>query len=511
MNMLEHYKEQYINQNIQFVFIDLEGVIVESDQTFIKLEVGNYIYKAHPFFESCFSLIDSQEKEITFNCIHISFESQKFIIDVRMTSKDGGILLVMYDHTDHYITHQNITQARNESIISSELVVLKNIELEERERFKNSFIQNFSHELRNPLTSIISISNIIEGTKLTDDQRKMVHFLKDSNSNLKLMLDDIMSISMISSGRLQLRTKVFNLYDLLRLIEFTYKAKAIQNSLGFVLTYDKKIPEYVEGDRLRLFQVVTNLLDNAIKFSEKGTVSLNVQLNQKRASSVNLRFQVSDNGIGVPEEKFDSIFESFSRLDTDGGHAGSGLGLSIVKGILELMNSSIRAESTLGHGSVFYFDLTLICPLNLASKPIVKETGKSLDIKKFVAGRKYKVLLVEDDERVQTVLFKLLMDTNLFYVDLINDGALVFEEVINNTYDIILMDVDLPNVSGDQITKSLRDFPFQNIKHIPIVGITANAYEEHISDYLRMGMNAVITKPFDLQELLETILKFLKR
>ncbi len=281
--------------------------------------------------------------------------------------------------------------------------------------------------------------------------------------------------------------------------------------MGFVLTYDKKIPEYVEGDRLRLFQVVTNLLDNAIKFSEKGTVSLVVQLNQKRANRVNLRFQVSDNGIGIPEEKFDSIFESFSRLGTHRGQSGSGLGLSIVKGILELMNSFIRVESTLGHGSVFYFNLTLKCPLNLASKPIVKETGKNLDIKKFVTGRKYKLLLVEDDERVQTVLFKSLIDTNLFYVDLINDGALVFEEVINNTYDIILMDVDLPNVSGDHITKSLRDFPFQNIKHIPIVGITSNAYEEQISDYLGMGMNAVITKPFDLQELLETVLKFLKR
>jgi len=314
--MLEHYKEQYINQNIQFVLIDLEGVIVESDQTFIKLQVGDFIYNAHPFFECCFSLIDSQEKEITFNCIHTSFGSQNFIIDVRMIKQDRGILLVMYDLTDHYIAYQNIAQARNESIIGAELVVLKNMELEERERFKNSFIQNFSHELRNPLTGIISITNIIEGTRLTDEQKKMVHFLKDSNSNLKLMLDDIMSISMISSGRLELRTKVFNLYNLLRLIEFTYKAKVLQKSLGFVLTYDKKIPEYVEGDRLRLFQVVTNLLDNAIKFSEKGTVSLDVQLNQKRANGVNLRFQVSDSGIGIPEKKYDSIFESFSQLGT---------------------------------------------------------------------------------------------------------------------------------------------------------------------------------------------------
>jgi len=119
-------------------------------------------------------------------------------------------------------------------------------------------------------------------------------------------------------------------------------------------------------------------------------------------------------------------------------------------------------------------------------------------------------LLVEDDERIQTVLFKSLMDTNLFYIDLINDGALVFEQIINNEYDIILMDVDLPNVQGDQITKLIRDFPFKNIKHIPIIGITANAFEENIKDYLSKGMNTVVPKPFELHELIETILRILK-
>ncbi|MGB5668880.1 MAG: response regulator, partial [Maribacter sp.] len=187
-----------------------------------------------------------------------------------------------------------------------------------------------------------------------------------------------------------------------------------------------------------------------------------------------------------------------------------GLGLSIVKGLLELMDSTIRVESTLGKGSRFFFDLALKYPLDLASKPFNKTTNKQLNLKKLKSDRKYKLLLVEDDERIQTVLFKALMDTNLFYIDLINDGALVFEQIINNEYDVILMDVHLPNVQGDQVTKLIREFPFKNIKHIPIIGITANAFEENIKDYLSKGMNAVVTKPFDLQELVETVLKFLK-
>ena len=511
MTSLERYKEQYINQNIQFIVIDFDGLILESDQTFIRLRKGDFIYDIHPFFASYTSFLDALEESITYNCVHIEYQGKEFITDVKMIKKDGTILLVVYDLTDHYISYRKIAQARNESIINSELVVLKNLELEERERFKNAFIRNFSHELRNPLTGIISITNVIEGTNLTSEQQQMVHFLKESNSNLKLLLDDIMSLSMISSGKLQLRDKVFNLYGLLQLIEFTYKTKAAKKTFDFVFNYDKKVPEFVEGDRLRLFQIITNLLDNAFKFSEKGKVALDVQLNQKRANKVSLRFKVSDNGVGIPKEKIDSIFESFTQLDAIGKQQGSGLGLSIVKGLLELMDTAIRVESTVGQGSDFYFDLTLKFPLDLASKPIVINTSKDTGISKIKGKRKFKLLMVEDDERIQTVLFKALMATNLFYIDLVNDGALVFEQVTNNAYDVILMDVDLPNIPGDHLTRLIRDFPFKNIKNIPIIGITANAFEENINDYLNIGMNAVVPKPFDLQELVETVLKFIKK
>ncbi|MBT8299822.1 MAG: response regulator [Maribacter sp.] len=511
MISLERYKEAYVNKNIQFIVIDFEGVILESDDTFITVSKGGFIYDIHPFFTSFTAILDALEESITYNCVHIENLGKEFITDIKMIKKDNSILLVIYDLTDHYISYQQIAQARNESIINSELVVLRNLELEERERFKNAFIRNFSHELRNPLTGIISITNIIEGTNLTAEQQQMVNFLKESNSNLKLLLDDIMSLSMISSGKLHLREKVFNLYDLLQLIEFTYKTKADQRTFDFVLDYDQKVPELVEGDRLRLFQIITNLLDNAFKFSEKGKVVLEVKVNQKRANKASIRFKVSDNGVGIPHEKIDSIFESFAQLNGIGTQQGSGLGLSIVKGLLELMDSSIRVESTVGKGSEFYFDLTLKFPLALRSKPILINTNEDTIIRKTKGEPKIKLLMVEDDERIQLVLFKALMDTNMFYIDLVNDGALVFEQVTNNNYDVILMDVDLPNIPGDHLTKLIRDFPFKDIKNIPIIGITANAFEEQINDYLNIGMNAVVPKPFNLQELVDTVLMCLKK
>lgn len=509
--MLDQFKQQYSNNNIQFIFIDQQGLIIDSDQTFLEIDKEGTIFDVHPFFE-CLSDSDNlTEEETIFNCVNITFNNVDYTIDIKAVKKKEGILLIFHDLTQHYFSYQAVAQIRNESIINAELVVLKNLAMEERERFKNAFIQNFSHELRNPLTSIISITNIIGDTDLTSAQIKMLDFLKNSNNNLKLILEDVLSISMISTGRLKLDYKVFSLSELLELLEFTYKTKAKEKGLEFALKKDIKIPEYVEGDRIRFYQVLTNLLDNAIKYSAEGKVTLEVLFNQKRANRIGMRFQVTDTGVGIPQDSIPKIFESFTRLEGVQNQNGTGLGLSIVNGLLTLMDSEIKVESTVGEGSVFYFDTVLNYPLQLASKPLSESLPKKKTKFKVPKGAsKYKILLVEDDLSVGILLFKTLMNTKRFYIDSLNDGALVMEQLINDSYDIILMDINLPNVSGDQVTRLVRDFPFKNLKSIPIVGLTANAYEDDIKSYLAAGMNAVLSKPFEDDILLETVFKHLK-
>ena len=286
--------------------------------------------------------------------------------------------------------------------------------------------------------------------------------------------------------------------------------KATKKKLQFRLSYDDRVPEFVHGDRLRLFQVLCNLLDNALKFTEEGHITLQVMLNQKRANKANMRFEVSDTGIGIADSQQKSIFESFVQLDEKNNGQGAGLGLPIAKGLLELMGSSLQLTSVVGSGSTFFFDISMGFQLKLSSENLMDPSTNKRSIKKRNRARKYKLLMVEDDERIQAVLFKALLDTNIFYIDLVNDGALVLETVMNGQYDIILMDVDLPNVSGDQNTRLIREFPFNNIKNIPIVGITANAFEEDVAAYLKTGMNAVIPKPFEFLELIDTLLKLLE-
>ncbi|UJH69154.1 ATP-binding protein [Allomuricauda sp. SCSIO 65647] len=508
--MLERYKQQYIGKNIQFVFVDDDGTVRESDQTIFRFQIGFRIAEVHPFFETLSFLEGIQENEFSFNCVHLEVDDNEHIVDIRVVGQEAGILMVIIDHTQYYQEYQTVAQARNESIIKAELIVLKNKELEERERFKNRFIQNFSHELRNPLTGIVSITNILSATDLNVQQRQLLDFLKEANTNLKSMLEDILSISMMASGKLALKEKAFKLSSLLELLEFTYGNRAKNKGLQFSVDVDERLPEYVEGDRLRLYQVLTNLLENAVKYTESGTVSLTVHVNQKRANKVSLHFEVSDTGMGISPENHVLIFESFSRLDRYDNKGGVGIGLTIVKGLLELMGSEIKMESHLEKGTRFYFDLTLKYPLYSIKKSLIKSKGRIVENTISKRDKKYRLLLVEDDERVQMTLFKILADTEHFYIELANDGARVIEEVINNTYDLIVMDVNLPNASGDHLTHIIRELPFGKVRDVPIIGITANAFDEDIKRYLRVGMNQVITKPFEAHKLLEAIYNYLK-
>lgn len=504
--MLKEYQRRFIKENLQFILLNQQGIVAESDQNIFRVALGKSIMGVHPFFESFPAVRDSPEREFKFFCIHISVDEDSFIVDIDLNVEKHGFILIIHDLTKHYEAYQSVAQTRNESVIKTELTVIKNKELEERERFKNRFIQNFSHEIRNPLTSIMAITDILADTSLTDEQGKMLDFLKESNTNLRLMLEDVLSIGAIETGRLDLQEKPFSLPKLFKLLEFTYRTKAKRKGIRFVANLDEKIPEFVEGDRLRLYQILTNLLDNALKYTEEGDVALSVLFNQKWANKVSIRFQVSDTGVGIPEHSRESIFESFSQLNKERNSNGSGLGLAIVKGLLNLMGSEIKVTSQENEGAVFFFDLLLKYPLH----PIDDDdliTPKRPGQRNHDA---HPVLIVEDDERIQTVILKTLIDAKIYNVEIISDGAEVVKELVNNPYSLVLMDVDLPNITGDQLTILIRDFPFKNIKNIPIIGFTANAYKDQIETYLQIGMNKVITKPFHKEELLKAVFDILK-
>lgn len=504
--MLKKFKENFSHSRLQFILTDAEGTVINCDQTILKITKGTPIGDLHPFFLGIPEIMASGSRKTVFRSVQLGTKQKTLTVDIDISTPDGHILIVIYDLTDHYREYQAMAQARNESVIDSERISLKNDELQLREQFKNEFIQNFSHELRNPLTNIISLSNILGRTDLNDEQRLTLQILKESTANLKLMLEDVLSISMIAKGKLALNPSVFYLPQLIEFLELTYRTRATEKGLTFYIDADKTIPDYIEGDRLRLLQILTNLCDNAVKYTDTGKIELHVALNQKRADTLNLRFSVKDTGSGIASEHLETIFESFEQL---GPTEGAGLGLAIVKGLLALMGSDIKIDTEEGSGSRFYFDVTLKFPVRQPSAPVSLKKIQKKE-KNSQERSKFNVLLVEDDAQVQRALFKTLVDEGGFLIDLVSDGALVVEAVINTPYDIILMDVSLPNVSGDQVVKVIRNLPSKTLKNIPIIGVTASTYKEQITAYLKAGMNSVLAKPFDEDELLQTMYRFLK-
>jgi signal transduction histidine kinase/ActR/RegA family two-component response regulator len=507
--MLQNYKEQYLDAKTQSILLDVSGTVIESDNVLYKLSPKAPIAALHPFFISIPELIQNTNETYLFSCVHLNQEENHRICDVKLTTfaNKKHALLSIKDLTKEYQGYQKLMQARNESVIKAELLALKNVQLKEQEAFKNRFIANFSHELRTPLTSIMVFANLLGKSNLSDEQKEYVNLIKDSSKNLKLMLEDTLNISKIESGNLELHNKLFNLSGLLEYLKSVYTAKAAAKGLTFTVIYDDKIPEQIEGDHLRLNQILTNLLENALKFTPQGSVTLKVSLNQTRANKANLKFEVRDTGIGIKEEDINNVFKSFTQLNTDYKHQGTGLGLAIAKRLLELMKSEIKVKSVPNQGSNFYFNVNFKYPVTSSQKKETPKKPKTNDdiLSKF-KDKKFKILLVEDDQITQLLVFKVLADTQRFFIDVLSDGKNVIEELENNEYDAILMDINLPTSRGYEVSKQIRQHKDKKIKQTPVIGLTANTLPEDVKKYKKHGMNDVISKPFDEETLVRTLL-----
>lgn len=507
--MLKEYKTKYAKSIIQYSVVDFEGKIINSDDVLFSDLKNKNLADIHPFFESLTTLLSSQNEEFIFSCIHLEINDKKIIGDVILQTFDNKKLpfLIIHDLTTHYSNYQTTVQVRNESVINAHILELKNNYLKEKEVFKNTFIANFSHELRDPLTGIITFSDILEKTKLDDNQQEYLSVLKSSSTFLKKMIEDILDLSKIEIGKLELTLEPFNLLELLNDIKLYYNIIANEKGIEFNCSFSNKLPEIIGGDANRLRQLLTNLLDNAFKFTNEGTITFNVSLNQIRAQKANIYFEVSDTGIGIEKEHLDKIFNSFTQLNDTNKYRGSGLGLSISKYLVELTNSKINVESTLGEGSVFSTSLNFMCNPNLKVEP--KNTNLSLD---FSSDKKYNILLVDDSEITQLSVLKILASKGNFFLDIVTKSEDVIARVTNpdQELDLILMDIKLKEDRGDEITKQIRKLPEREHKKTPIIALTAKVFKEDLKLYKKAGINDVIKKPFDENTLLETMLKYLK-
>lgn len=402
-------------------------------------------------------------------------------------------------------------------IISRDITSQKKLEIELRQakeaaeaaaKSKTNFLATMSHEIRTPMNGVIGMTSLLADTKLSPDQKDYVDTIQSSGDTLLRIINDILDYSKIESGKLSFEESLFSLEKVISdsISLFTFEANKKELTLN--VNIGDTVPGFVKTDRGRLRQVLLNLLSNAIKFTERGSVTLNVELESETSRSAVICFTVKDTGIGIPQDKLVGLFQEFTQADSSHSRkfGGTGLGLAIVKLLVKLLQGKISVESELGKGSEFSFTarVKLASKKNLA-EIVLSEDSVPQDNSDKPMSEKYplKILLAEDNSinrRLTNIFFERLG----FMPDLAQDGLEVISMVKQNDYDLILLDISMPNMDGFEATKVIRTMNFETAPFI--VGFSANAFQEDIDRALAQGMDDYLTKPLRFEVLRDKLI-----
>ncbi len=372
-------------------------------------------------------------------------------------------------------------------------------EAEEATQAKTDFLSTMSHEIRTPMNAVIGMTHLLMEENPRDDQLKSLKTLKFSADLLLSLINDILDFSKIESGKIELEFVDFNLKNMLHGIKAAQGTKAQEKHVKLKLRWDEDVPLMVVGDMTRLGQIINNLVSNAVKFTQEGEVSIEIDLIEEKEHKVRLSFKVRDTGIGISENQIEAIFEEFSQASssTTRKFGGTGLGLAITKKLLELQGSQIEVTSEVGVGSVFSFKLEL-----RKSNKVVNEAGatkSNIEFGQSLEG--LRVLLVEDNPVNQYVVTRFIKKWEAS-LDIANNGQEAVEKVKQKSYDVILMDIQMPIMDGYESTKQIRAWEQQEEKDpVYIIALTASATLAAKDKVKELGMDEFLTKPFDPKEL----------
>jgi PAS domain S-box-containing protein len=409
---------------------------------------------------------------------------------------------------DQFIGFQMIARDITErKKVEDELINAKKI-AEASVKEKEHFLSVMSHEIRTPLNSVIGLTHILLEDNPAPNQVEQLQAIKFSADNLMVIINDILDFSKIESGKIAFENIEFELSAIFKGIEQSFGYQAEANNLRLLFHQDASIPQVMTGDPVRLNQILLNLVSNALKFTEKGFIEVKARCLKKKDGQATIEFNVTDTGIGIPANKLATIFESFTQAssETTRKYGGTGLGLAITKKIIEMQGGEIHVKSKVGLGAVFTFRLTFGIPVKQPQSTIAFKLHEHVE--PVVQDlQNVRILLVEDNKMNQLVVCKFLQKWGV-HIDIAENGLEAIEKLKHNAYEIILMDLQMPQMDGYKAAQYIRNNMDDLARTVPIVALTASALFDVKRKVLDAGMNDFITKPFDPRELHLKILKY---
>ncbi len=428
----------------------------------------------------------------------------------RVRNKNGQILFLLYQNycveelgEAPYVIgfSQDITdriKAEQELLIAKKLT-------EDSARAKEAFLANMSHEIRTPMHGILGIAGLLAKTSLDATQKNYLKLITESANNLVVIINDILDIEKITSGRFEFESIAFSVADKLSTTIQSFQYKAEEKDLKLELHNELPFNLKLKGDPYRLSQILNNLLSNALKFTRHGGISVYSQIESSTETTLMVRFSVTDTGIGIHANKLSIIFDPFVQASTDTTrkYGGTGLGLSICKNLVEMQGGKIMVESQEGKGTTFSFTLPFLRCENNALALVNQDDTVDLSQLSF------KKILMAEDVLVNQFLAKTILESAGFSVEIANNGVEAVQMAGENQYDLILMDVQMPEMDGIMATKHIRQLPNAKKAAIPIIALTANALAGNQQEYFAAGMNACLTKPFTEEKLFLAISQLL--
>lgn len=508
-----------IPSKIKSLFIQVEVVangtisaVLSGEFNKEAFKVDATIYNIAPFLEGTLDALKINEPFLLEGMLFV-FNDEEFNVDVELLKTAENITVLFHDRTSVYRFIEELNQKRNDLFFvkrkiaenNKELVELREIADKANEE-KSRFLAMMSHEIRNPLNGILGNAELLANENLSEKAKVHSENIIHSGKSLKVIVDDILDLSRIEAGKLNLVEEeiilekiVNNCIDNLKITNHNINV-IVENN--FTINKGKKIL----ADGVRVSQILSNLLTNALKFTKEGFIKLTSTLVDTNDEKTTIRFVVEDSGRGMTLEQTQKIFEAYQQNNSDDNRIlkGAGLGLAIVKRLVNAMNGSIAVESKLDVGTKFTVQFSFK-NISKENKEIVKEK-----VEENFFELKGKRILVADDDVMNQFIVKNFLSKEQTHLTIVNDGLQALEKLQTETYDLVLLDINMPNLKGDELLSKSTTFKIEN-NQIPFLALTANTQEKDIKSYLESGFTGVISKPFSKEVFCDKISSALLR